>query len=103
MVQNVVPSKQVLCDEGSYFSGCSPTPGTAITFATTAGATSYVNTSGFAVFKNNDNAANPKAKRVYLDYIGVKRFDVDGNPSGEFRIVGLFTSTVYIRSIRSIR
>ena len=41
-------------------------------------------------------------RRVYLDYIGVKRFDDDGNPSGEFRIVGLFTSTVYIRSIRSI-
>ena len=41
-------------------------------------------------------------RRVYLDYIGVKRFDADGNPAGEFRIVGLFTSTVYIRSTRSI-
>ena len=49
--------------------------------------------------------ANVKSRvhrRVYLDYIGVKRFDADGNPSGEFRIVGLFTSTAYIRSIRSI-
>ena len=39
-------------------------------------------------------------RRVYLDYIGVKRFDADGRPAGEFRIVGLFTSTVYIRSTR---
>ncbi len=48
------------------------------------------------------NAKSRVHRRVYLDYIGVKRFDSDGNPSGEFRIVGLFTSTVYIRSIRSI-
>ena len=48
------------------------------------------------------NAKSRVHRRVYLDYIGVKRFDADGNPSGEFRIVGLFTSTVYIRSIRSI-
>ena len=43
--------------------------------------------------------ANVKSRvhrRVYLDYIGVKRFDADGNPTGEFRIVGLFTSTAYI-------
>ena len=41
-------------------------------------------------------------RRVYLDYIGVKRFDMDGNLIGEFRIVGLFTSTAYTRSTRSI-
>jgi glutamate dehydrogenase len=49
--------------------------------------------------------ANVKSRvhrRVYLDYIGVKRFDADGRPTGEFRIVGLFTSTVYSRSIHSI-
>jgi glutamate dehydrogenase len=41
-------------------------------------------------------------RRVYLDYIGVKRFDAEGRPSGEFRIIGLFTSTVYIQSTGSI-
>ena len=49
--------------------------------------------------------ANVKSRvhrRVYLDYIGVKRFDADGNLVGEFRIVGLFTSTAYTRSTRSI-
>ena len=41
-------------------------------------------------------------RRVYLDYVGVKRFDAKGNLTGEFRIVGLFTSTAYTRSTRSI-
>ena len=31
-------------------------------------------------------------RRVHMDYIGVKRFDADGQLIGEFRIVGLFTS-----------
>jgi glutamate dehydrogenase len=49
--------------------------------------------------------ANVKSRvhrRVYLDYIGIKRFDADGRATGEFRIVGLFTSTVYTRSARTI-
>jgi glutamate dehydrogenase len=41
-------------------------------------------------------------RRVYLDYIGVKRFDADGHLVGEFRIVGMFTSTAYTRSTRTI-
>src|SRR5499433_2976863 len=41
-------------------------------------------------------------RRVYMDYVGVKRFDRDGKLIGEFRIVGLFTSTAYTRSSRSI-
>ncbi len=41
-------------------------------------------------------------RRVQMDYIGVKRFAADGRLAGEFRIVGLFTSTAYNRSTRSI-
>src|SRR5262245_7838354 len=41
-------------------------------------------------------------RRVYMDYVGVKRFDRDGGLVGEFRIVGLFTSTAYTRSVRTI-
>jgi glutamate dehydrogenase len=41
-------------------------------------------------------------RRVHMDYIGVKRFDDDGRLIGELRIVGLFTSTAYTRSTRSI-
>jgi glutamate dehydrogenase len=49
--------------------------------------------------------ANVRARvhrRVYMDYIGVKRFDAKGRPTGEFRIVGLFTSTAYTRRAASI-
>jgi glutamate dehydrogenase len=31
----------------------------------------------------------------YLDYIGVKRFDAQGNVIGEHRFIGLYTSTAY--------
>ena len=44
--------------------------------------------------------ANVRARvhrRVYMDYVGVKRFDARGRVVGEFRIVGLFTSTAYTR------
>src|SRR3954470_5417475 len=41
-------------------------------------------------------------RRVHMDYIGIKRYDDNGNLAGEFRVVGLFTSTVYTRSTRSI-
>ena len=41
-------------------------------------------------------------RRVHLDYIGFKRFNADGRLTGELRIVGLFTSTAYTRSPRSI-
>src|SRR5207302_9780820 len=37
-------------------------------------------------------------RRVYMDYIGVKLFGPDRKLIGEFRIIGLFTSTVYTRS-----
>jgi glutamate dehydrogenase len=41
-------------------------------------------------------------RRVYLDYIGVKRFDRAGRLVGERRFCGLFTSTAYTRPARTI-
>ena len=41
-------------------------------------------------------------RRVHMDYIGVKRFDSDGNVVGEVRFIGLFTSGAYNRSPRFI-
>ncbi len=41
-------------------------------------------------------------RRVYLDYIGIKHFDAAGNLAGEFRIVGLFTSTAYVRAAHGV-
>ncbi len=36
-------------------------------------------------------------RRVYMDYIGIKRYGDDGLPAGEVRVVGLFTSEAYER------
>jgi glutamate dehydrogenase len=41
-------------------------------------------------------------RRVSMDYIGIKRLHADGRLAGEIRIVGLFTSTAYTRSTRTI-
>ncbi|MBB4304469.1 glutamate dehydrogenase [Rhodobium orientis] len=41
-------------------------------------------------------------RRVHMDYIGIKTFHEDGSLAGELRVVGLFTSTAYIRSTRRI-
>jgi glutamate dehydrogenase len=34
-------------------------------------------------------------RRVYMDYVGVRRYGGDGKPSGEVRFVGLFTAEAY--------
>ncbi len=41
-------------------------------------------------------------RRVHMDFIAVKRYGDDGQLIGAFAIVGLFTSTAYTRSTRSI-
>ncbi|MBB34774.1 MAG: NAD-glutamate dehydrogenase [Hirschia sp.] len=41
-------------------------------------------------------------RRVYADYIGVKRYDDSGNVIGETRFVGLFTSDAYTRMARDV-
>lgn len=49
--------------------------------------------------------ANTKSlvhRRAYLDYVGVKTFDIDGSVTGEDRFVGLFTSDAYFRPAADI-
>ncbi|HUI94154.1 MAG TPA: NAD-glutamate dehydrogenase domain-containing protein, partial [Xanthobacteraceae bacterium] len=41
-------------------------------------------------------------RRATMDLVGVKRYDAAGRLVGIFRIVGLFTSTAYTRSTRTI-
>ena len=48
------------------------------------------------------NAKSAVHRRAYLDYIGVKTYDAKGQLAGELRIVGLFTSTAYTRSVMKI-
>ncbi|MEM9288973.1 MAG: NAD-glutamate dehydrogenase [Pseudomonadota bacterium] len=48
------------------------------------------------------NARATVHRRVHMDYIGIKDFDESGAVIGEFRFVGLFTSSAYARQARTI-
>jgi glutamate dehydrogenase len=48
------------------------------------------------------NARSTVHRPVYLDFIGVKRFDAKGKVVGEHRFLGLFTSAAYNRNPRHI-
>jgi glutamate dehydrogenase len=48
------------------------------------------------------NVRSTVHRSIYMDYIGVKRFDMAGRVIGERRFVGLFTSAAYNRSPREI-
>ncbi|MBO6717265.1 MAG: NAD-glutamate dehydrogenase [Rhizobiaceae bacterium] len=48
------------------------------------------------------NARSLVHRRIYLDYLGLKTFNEKGKLKGELRIVGLFTSTAYTRSVMRI-
>jgi glutamate dehydrogenase len=41
------------------------------------------------------NSKSTVHRPAYLDYIGIKRFDADGNVLGERRFLGLYTSSAY--------
>jgi glutamate dehydrogenase len=48
------------------------------------------------------NSRSTVHRPTYLDYIGVKSFDADGQVTGERRFLGLFTSTAYTESVREV-
>jgi len=48
------------------------------------------------------NSRSTVHRRSYLDYIGVKVYDDDGNAVGEQRFIGLFTSITYSENPRNI-
>ncbi len=54
------------------------------------------------LFITKANAISTVHRGVYLDYVGVKRFDAKGTVIGERRFLGLFTSSVYQSSPREI-
>ena len=41
-------------------------------------------------------------RRVYMDYVGLRRYAADGKPSGEVRFVGLFTAQAYDEPARAV-
>jgi glutamate dehydrogenase len=48
------------------------------------------------------NSRSTVHRPAYLDFIGIKRFDEAGNPVGERRFLGLYTSQVYAASPRDV-
>lgn len=48
------------------------------------------------------NSRSTVHRRSYLDYVGVKKFDADGNVIGERRFLGLFSSSAYTESVRRV-
>ncbi|MBC7982618.1 MAG: NAD-glutamate dehydrogenase, partial [Candidatus Obscuribacterales bacterium] len=54
------------------------------------------------VFISKSNSLSTVHRSVYLDHLGIKRFDKTGRVVGEHRFLGLFTSNVYQLSPRDI-
>ncbi|TWP35119.1 NAD-glutamate dehydrogenase [Leekyejoonella antrihumi] len=48
------------------------------------------------------NSRSTVHRASYLDYIGIRTFDQDGNVVGELRFLGLFTHTAYTDSVRRV-
>ncbi|MEO5851284.1 MAG: NAD-glutamate dehydrogenase [Nocardioides sp.] len=48
------------------------------------------------------NSQSTVHRRAYLDYVGVKKFDADGQVVGERRFLGLFSSATYTESVLRI-
>ncbi|HEU5128193.1 MAG TPA: NAD-glutamate dehydrogenase [Glycomyces sp.] len=48
------------------------------------------------------NARSTVHRTSFMDYIGVKTFDANGEPDGELRFLGLFTSAAYLSSVTEI-
>jgi glutamate dehydrogenase len=48
------------------------------------------------------NSRSTVHRPSYLDYVGVKKFDAQGNVTGERRFLGLFSSAAYTESVRRV-
>ncbi|MHA7292870.1 NAD-glutamate dehydrogenase [Arthrobacter sp. HLT1-21] len=48
------------------------------------------------------NSRSTVHRAAYLDYIGVKRFDAQGDVNGERRFIGLFATSAYTGSVRGV-
>jgi glutamate dehydrogenase len=58
--------------------------------------------SGEPILVAKANAKSLVHRRVYMDYIGVKTYSLDGKVNGEERFVGLFTADAYNRPATDI-
>ena len=67
---------------------------------TTAGRAKAREKRALVITKANSRSTVHRA--AYFDYIGVKRFDAQGNVTGERRFIGLFATGAYTGSVRDI-
>lgn len=72
--ENLIPTKHVLADEGSYYVATNPTPGTGVAYGSGGTQTSFSDTVPFLIFQNTDTQTNSTNKRLYLDYIKIIQF-----------------------------
>ncbi|SHO56447.1 NAD-glutamate dehydrogenase [Vibrio quintilis] len=59
-------------------------------------------TKPFMLILTKGNTQSRIHRPAYTDYVGIKKFDQDGNVIGEHRFTGLYTSAVYNQTIESI-
>jgi hypothetical protein len=71
VAQNIVPTKQSLCDEGSYFVTTSPTPGTAIAYGAGGTQATFSDLVAFMQVINIGTPNDPTAPVVFLDYLKI--------------------------------
>ncbi len=48
------------------------------------------------------NSRSTVHRAAFLDYVGIKVFDADGNVTGERRFLGLYTSSAYVASVMAV-
>ena len=66
-----------------------------------ADARSQIDTKRLLVITKS-NARSTVHSTSFMDYIGVKTFDANGEPDGELRFLGLFTSAAYLTSVTQL-
>ncbi|WP_313813550.1 NAD-glutamate dehydrogenase [Glutamicibacter sp.] len=55
-----------------------------------------------ALIVTKANSRSTVHRGVYLDYVGVKSFDANGEVNGERRFIGLFSSSMYTSSVNTV-
>lgn len=69
--QNVVPTKHVLVDEGSYFITTNPTPQTVLAYGAAGSQAAFSDTVPFMQLVNTGNPGDPAAPVVFPDFLKI--------------------------------
>jgi hypothetical protein len=86
-VQSLVPTKQVLADEGSYFVSTNPTPSSGLAYGSAGTQATFVDTVPFMQIINTGNPGDPNAPIVFPDYI--KLLQIGGTAPASTTSIGV--------------